>query len=210
MNNVEFNLIDESWIRVMDNECKMSEVSLKDVILNAHRYKSLSGELPTQDIALMRLILAVLHTVYSRVDENGDDALLDDEDEDEAIDRWKALWRKGRFSEKAISEYFDKWHERFWLFHTDRPFGQVAGLKIGTDYDAPKLNGEISESGNKTRFFSMYLGNEKASLTYPQAARWLIYLNAYDDTSSKPTKEVKAKEIIHETKVPFEVLRKTD
>lgn len=153
LNNVEFNLIDEPWIRVMDNECKMSEVSLKDVILNAHRYKSLSGELPTQDIALMRLILAVLHTVYSRVDENGDDALLDDEDEDEAIDRWKALWGKGRFSEKAISEYFDKWHERFWLFHTDRPFGQVAGLKIGTDYDAPKLNGEISESGNKTRFF---------------------------------------------------------
>ena len=193
MNEIEFNLIDEPWIRVTDSECKMVEVSLKDVILNAHRYKSLSGELPTQDIALMRLILAVLHTVYSRVDENGDDALLDDEDEDEAIDRWKALWEKGKFSEKAVSEYLDKWHERFWLFHTDRPFGQVAGLKIGTDYDAPKLNGEISESSNKIRFFSMYSGNDKFSLTNSQAARWLLYLNAYDDTSSKPTKEGKAK-----------------
>ena len=39
----------------------------------------------------------------------------------------------------------------------------------------------------------MYSENEKSSLTYPQATRWLLYLNAYDDTSSKPTKEGKAK-----------------
>ena len=192
MNEIEFNLIDEPWIRVMDSNCNISEVSLKDAILNAHNYKSLSGELPTQDIAVMRLMLAVLHTVYSRADENGNECPLED-NEEEAVDRWKALWKKGRFSEKAIDDYFEKWHERFWLFHPERPFGQVAGLTIGTDYDAPKLNGEISESSNKVRFFSMYSGNEKSSLTYPQAARWLLYLNAYDDTSSKPTKEGKAK-----------------
>ena len=192
MNEIEFNLIDEPWIRVMDSNCNVSEVSLKDAILNAHNYKSLSGELPTQDIAVMRLMLAVLHTVFSRADENGNECPLED-NEEEAVDRWKALWKKGRFSEKAIDDYFEKWHERFWLFHPERPFGQVAGLTIGTDYDAPKLNGEISESSNKVRFFSMYSGNEKSSLTYPQAARWLLYLNAYDDTSSKPTKEGKAK-----------------
>ncbi|MBR1392308.1 MAG: type I-E CRISPR-associated protein Cse1/CasA [Ruminococcus sp.] len=186
MNETEFNLIDEPWIRVMDSSCRVSEVSLKEALLRAHEYKALSGELPTQDIAVMRLLLAVLHTVYSRVDENGAPAPLDDEEEDDAIDRWKALWDKGRFSEKAVSEYLDKWHERFWLFHPERPFGQVAGLSVGTDYDAPKLNGEISESSNKTRFFSMYSGDSKAFLTYPQAARWLLYLNAFDDNSSHP------------------------
>lgn len=193
MNEPEFNLIDEKWIRVMDSNCNVSEVSLKEVILNSHNYKALSGELPTQDVAVMRLILAVLHTVYSRVDENGNDAPLDEDDEDEALVRWKSLWDKGQFSEKAIGEYFDKWHERFWLFHGERPFGQTAGLSSGTDYNAPKLNGEISESSNKKRFFSMYSGDEKDKLTYPQAARWLLYLNAYDDTSSKPTKEGKEK-----------------
>lgn len=192
MKDIEFNLIDEPWIRVMDSNCNVSEVSLKDALLNAHNYKSLSGELPTQDIAVMRLMLAVLHTVFSRADEDGNESPLED-DEDEVIDRWQELWKKGRFSEKAIGDYFKKWHERFWLFHPERPFAQVAGLNIGTDYDAPKLNGEISESSNKVRFFSMYSGNEKSSLTYPQAARWLLYLNAYDDTSSKPTKEGKAK-----------------
>ena len=192
MNEIEFNLIDELWIRVMDSNCNVSEVSLKDAILNAHNYKSLSGELPTQDIAVMRLMLAVLHTVYSRADENGNESSLED-DEDESLDRWQALWKKGHFYEKAIGDYFDEWHERFWLFHPERPFAQVAGLNIGTDYDAPKLNGEISESSNKVRFFSMYSENEKSSLTYPQATRWLLYLNGYDDTSSKPTKEGKAK-----------------
>ena len=193
MNETEFNLLDEQWVRVMDSSCKVSEVSLKEALLNAHNYKALKGELPTQDVAVMRLMLAVLHTVFSRVDEKGDEAPLDEDDDDEALDRWKALWDKGHFSEKAITEYLDEWHERFWLFHPERPFGQIAGLNIGTDYDAPKLNGEVSESSNKKRFFSIYSGEEKMTLTYPQAARWLLYLNAYDDTSSKPTKEGKAK-----------------
>ncbi len=193
MNEIQFNLIDEPWVRVMENNCKVKEVSLKDAIINAHNYKCLRGELPTQDIAVMRLILAVLHTVFSRVDEEGFD---DDEDKDNeswALDRWKSLWERGCFSEKAINDYFEKWHERFWLFHPERPFGQVAGLIEGTDYTSPKLNGEISESGNKIRFFSSYFGEEKSMLSYSQSARWLLYLNSYDDTSSKPTKEGKEK-----------------
>ena len=132
MNETKFNLLDEPWIRVMDISCKVHEVSLKYALINANKFKALSGELPTQDVAVMRLMLAVLHTVFSRVDENGNEAPLDEEDEDEALERWKALWDKGYFPEKAITEYFDKWHERFWLFHPERPFGQIADLKIGS------------------------------------------------------------------------------
>lgn len=192
MNDTEFNLIDESWIRVMDNDCNIIEVSLRDVIVNAHKYKALRGELPTQDVAVMRLILAVLHTVISRYNEYGDKNALED-DEDEALERWKAWWDNSKFPERAIAEYLNEWHERFWLFHPERPFFQVAGLQMGTDYDSPKLNGEISESSNKVRLFSSYSGNQKYFMSYSQSARWLLYLNAYDDTSSKPSKEGKAK-----------------
>ena len=192
MKDIEFNLIDEPWIRVIDFNCRITEVSLTEVIVNAHKYKALRGELPTQDIAVMRLILAVLQTVISRYDETGEKNALED-DEDEALERWKAWWDNGRFPEKAILDYLDSWHERFWLFHPERPFYQVAGLNSGTDYDTPKLNGEISESSNKIRLFSSYSSNLKKAMTYSQAARWLLYLNAYDDTSSKPTKEGKEK-----------------
>lgn len=184
MKEIEFNLLDEPWIRVRDDSCQVHEVSLTDALLHAHQYTSLSGELPTQDIVILRLMLAVLHTVFSRVDAGGNAAEL--EDEEEAVERWTDLWELGQLPEEPIREYLEKWHERFWLFHPERPFGQVAGLAYGTQYGASKLNGEILESGNKVRLFSSYFGEEKTALSYAQAARWLLYLNAFDDSSGKP------------------------
>ncbi len=192
MNEQEFNLIDEPWIRMMKENCDVLEVSLMEAIVNAHKYKSISGELATQDVAIMRVILAVLHTIISRYNSNGEYEVLEC-NKKATLKRWKDFWNQGYFPENAVKKYFEQWHDRFWLFHPERPFGQVAGLNKGTDYDSPKLNGEISESGNKIRLFSSYSGKEKTSMTYSQAARWLLYLNAYDDTSAKPTKDGKDK-----------------
>ena len=192
MNDTEFNLIDEPWIRVIDKNCDIIEVSLKDAIINAHEYKALKGELPTQDVAVMRLILAVIHTVISRYDANGTNDELDN-NKKAAVKRWKSWWDNGRFPEKAVSEYLDKWHERFWLFHPERPFFQVGGLTKGTKNETKKLNGEISESKNKKRFFNAYSHDLKNIISYSQAARWLLYLNGYDDVSLKSDKENKEK-----------------
>lgn len=184
MNDTEFNLLDEPWIRVMDPDDNIYEVSLTEAIIGAHRYRALCGELSTQDIAVLRLLLAVLHTVFSRVDADGVE--IDISDKNDAFELWRSLWKHGRFPEKPVCDYLKKWHERFWLFHPERPFGQVAKMTVGTTYDAKKLNGEISESGHKIRLFSSYSGNSKNTLTYPQAARWLLHLNAFDDASAKP------------------------
>lgn len=191
MNETEFNLLDEPWIRVMDDNCQIKEVSLTDALLNAHKYKALKGEMPTQDIVILRLMLAIVHTVFSRVDADGNEAEL--EEEDDAVDRWESLWNNRKIPEKPVREYLEKWHERFWLFHPERPFGQMAGLTYGTEYGASKLNGEISESGNKTRIFSAYSGEQKSHLTYAQAARWLLTLISFDDSAIKPSKEGKEK-----------------
>jgi CRISPR system Cascade subunit CasA len=53
--------------------------------------------------------------------------------------------------------------------------------------------GDLSESSNKVRLFQGRSGLSKKALTYPEAARWLLYLNAFDDTSSKPTRGTKEK-----------------
>lgn len=133
---------------------------------------------------MLRLLLAVLHTVFSRVDAKGDPAPL--VTTDKALLRWGELWKLGHFPEQPLRDYLDKWQERFWLFHPERPFWQVPEAKIGTEYAASKLNGELSESSNKLRLFSAYAGNGKAELSYAQAARWLLSVNGYDDTSAKP------------------------
>lgn len=184
MQEIEFNLLDEPWIRVQNEDCSIAEVSLTDALLSAHRYKGLAGETATQDAAILRLLLAVLHTVYSRVDESGENAPLTSVDD--ALIRWGQLWALGHFEEKPIRDYLVQWHERFWLFHPERPFWQVASVKNGIAYSAAMLNGEISQGENRDRLFSNYSGSDKDNLTYPQAARWLLYVNAYDVRGGRP------------------------
>lgn len=55
MEQMEFNLLDEPWIRVMTEDCTVVERSLMQVLLNSHQYQRLAGELPTQDVALFAL-----------------------------------------------------------------------------------------------------------------------------------------------------------
>lgn len=184
MKATEFNLLREPWICVRTQDYAVQEVSLTDALLHAHEYVDLAGEMPTQDAAMLRLLLAVLHTVFSRVDANGTPAPF--EETDDALLRWGELWQLGHFPEQPLCDYLDKWQDCFWLFHPERPFWQVPQAKIGTEYTAAKLNGELSESGNKLRLFSVYTGEGKSGLSYAQAARWLLSVNGYDDTSAKP------------------------
>lgn len=184
MNEIEFNLLDEKWIRVRLPDNAVREVSLSEALLHAHEYADFAGETAAQDAAILRLLLAVPLTVFYRVNAQGEAAPL--KKSDQALLRWKELWDLGHFPEVPIREYFKKWHERFWLFHPERPFWQVPEARDGTYYGAAKLNGELSESSNKIRLFPLYSGGEKSAMSYSQAARWLLNLNAYDDTSSKP------------------------
>ncbi|MEN6584207.1 MAG: type I-E CRISPR-associated protein Cse1/CasA [Armatimonadota bacterium] len=181
----EFNLLDEKWIMVLDRSGTPLEMSLIDVFRYAHEIKRIAGELPTQDVAVMRLLLAVLYSVFTRADLDGNHAPLDDETE--ALNRWSEMWEWGSFSMAPLQKYLEHYRERFFLFHEAAPFYQVADLDRGTDYTASKLMGDLSESGNKVRLFATRTGNAKASLSYAESARWLLYLNAYDDTSSKPS-----------------------
>lgn len=184
MKDIEFNLLDEKWILVRKSDCTVDELSLTDALLKSHEYVELAGELPTQNVSILRLMLAVLHTVFSRYSPQGEPSPLYDSDDAEY--RWKELWNAGRLPEKPIRDYLASVHDRFWLFHPERPFYQTEAAKIGTEYTASKLNGAVSESGNKIRLFCGCTGVQKSELSYSEAARWLLYVNNYDDTSSKP------------------------
>lgn len=187
----EFNLLREPWIVVMKDDGTTEEVGLIEVFDRAHQFRSLAGELPTQDIALLRLLLAILHCVYGRFNPQGEfEPLYDDGSStvtpEDVFRRWRMIWEEGRFSHPILRKYLEHYEERFWLFHPERPFYQVPELDKATDYTAAKLNGELAESGNKIRLFSSRNGESKGWLTYAEAARWLIHVNGYDDTSAKP------------------------
>lgn len=170
-----FNLLDEPWISVVyDEKGSTKDVSLQDLFTNAHQYKELAGETKTQDFAVLRVLLAVLHTVFSRFDVDGNayeyltiderwNQLepvdeMDIENYEEALyETWEKLWTKKRFP-NIVNQYLEKWRDHFYLFDQKYPFFQVtkediAGDKIskakGTSILGKNINRIISESGNK-------------------------------------------------------------
>jgi CRISPR system Cascade subunit CasA len=186
MSEKEFNLLHEAWILVMRPNGETEEVSILDVFRRAAEFQGLAGELRTQDIAVMRLLLAILHVVFARFDETGNTKPI--KTPFDALDRWEALWKLGSLPIQIIETYIHQYEDRFYLFHPERPFYQVAGLDKGTDYLAAKMNGELLESNNKVRLFPQRSGAAKNVLSFSEATRWLLYLNAFDDASGKPTR----------------------
>lgn len=200
----EYNLLDEPWIRVMLPDATVKEVSLTDALLCAHQYKGLAGEMPTQDAAILRVLIAVLHAALTKEIGSNETTL---ESMDDALELWEELWAGKAFPQEPIKAYLEHWKDRFWLFHPDRPFWQAPmaagkiynvksnGMVKPTERKAAKLNGEISESENKerVRLFANRGIEERQSLSYAEATRWLIYLNAYDDVGLKgrSTSEIK-------------------
>ena len=179
----EFNLLEEPWIRVMTKDHKIKELSLTDTLIYSHEYVGLAGELEAQNVAVLRLCLAALHTIFHRYNVNGEREELNNKEM--AYERWEDLWKEGYFPEAIIRQYFEQHKDRFWLFHPEKPFYQANEAKKGTEYTAAKLNGEVSESSNKVRMFAVRGGESKSQLTYAEAARWLLFINGFDDASAK-------------------------
>ncbi|MCT7839540.1 MAG: type I-E CRISPR-associated protein Cse1/CasA, partial [Lactobacillus iners] len=143
----DYNLIDEPWISVVvDYKGTTKLVGLKEFFEHAHEYIALAGDMPTQDFAVMRFLLAILHTVFSRYDAHGEAYemielndrmqqiekvdLEDEEDyEDALMETWKDLWNAKKFPEIVV-KYLDAWHDRFYLFDDKYPFYQVTKEEI--------------------------------------------------------------------------------
>lgn len=94
----------------------MQEVPLTDALLQAHIFADLSGEMAAQDIAVLRLMLAVPHAVFSQVDAEGCEASL--KTPDDALQRWKSLrvWGGGLYNREIFYRLCDElgillWHD---------------------------------------------------------------------------------------------------
>lgn len=178
-----YNLLDEPWISVLiDKTGEKEDVSLLDFFRNAGCYHALAGEMETQNFAVMRFLLAIIQTVFSRFDYKGN-ALpgiyldgrweqtepVDEDDLDEyglaVSECWKQLFSTGVFPDVVV-EYLEKWRDRFYLFDEEHPFYQVNKREMDeimekipnkskpTSIFGKNLNRTISESENKTALFS--------------------------------------------------------
>ncbi len=210
MDKTIFNLIDESWLKVLDKTGNEQMVSLRNLFANSHDYISLAGETPLQDNALTRVLTALAVTVMYRYDPDGNEREL--ADPKAALGRFKTIWDSGKFPEAAFNAYLDKWHDRFYLLGGDRPFYQVPasrmtekevkidkknftgievlvepyGMSDKLSWITPAaFNGEVLQSANSPSPFADKGEEERNRMTLDEAARWLIYHMNYADCSAK-------------------------
>lgn len=179
-----FNLLKEPWIMVLDLDGETEVVSLLTALERAHEFRCIAGELPTQDIAIMRLVLAALYATFTRADVQGNRKPI--EDATEALARWKSLWELKHFPIEPIKKRLCYYEERFYLFHPERPFYQVAGLhEANGKYNTVAQIVSDVPSRAERRFLSMKSGKNAEFLSYAEAARWLVSMQAWDYAGKK-------------------------
>lgn len=162
MKNPEYNLLDEPWIPVRLLDGTIADVGLLELLRRTTEIADLACELPTQSIAIQRLVLAIAYRVAPPRDARD----------------WVRQWDEGAPTEQMI-EYLERWRDRFYLFGGRFPFMQVADLRTAKDA-VSGLEKLIADVPNGEQFFTTRHGRALACIPPSEAARWLVHAQAYD------------------------------
>lgn len=213
MSKQSFNLVIDPWIKVIVKETNQEKlVSLTGFFKEAQNYQQLAGEMRSQDLAILRFLLAILTTVYSRFDANDEvyewldvdketlqlsESVDDDEyDQSDLQETWHQLFQAGHFSEIVI-RYLSHHQNQFDLFGA-RPFYQVTADQYDLLVPAKKriasgsgtvsikqINRLISESNNTPALFTPKSGGEKKQIALDELTRWLITYQNFTGVTDK-------------------------
>jgi CRISPR system Cascade subunit CasA len=151
---ISFDLRNEPWIPVLRPDGSRVELGLRDVIVQAHEFKTIAADNPLQTISLYRVLVGLIQHLLGDIT---------------GAKEWVTLFSQGRFDAQVVDDYFDRstWSDRFDLFHPDRPFWQVPGLtnideKTGAErpVSAKFLDMPEATGNNKTLFSHRYDADE--------------------------------------------------
>jgi CRISPR system Cascade subunit CasA len=134
-----FNLLDEPWLPVRFLSGEVRELGLIEVFKQANVIAAIAETAPPSLVAEYRLLLAITHRALTL-----------------SLGSWRdsdrVRWYQDGLPVDALLTYLEKWRERFWLFHREYPFMQVAALgAIEATREKQKSRNQISlasASGN--------------------------------------------------------------
>lgn len=131
-----FNLVHDPWLPVEQTDGSLTNVSIHQALTRAHTFRRLVHASPVVLPSMHRLLLAILHR-----------ALRGPEDAEIAAE-W---FEQGRFPTDKVEAYLEQWHNRFELFHAEKPFYQVANSDDKVSSLA-RLAAELASGTNKLLF----------------------------------------------------------
>lgn len=115
--NKDFCLLDEPWLPVRLVDGRVLELGLLELFERSGEIVALAETAPPSLVAQYRLLLAITHRALTT-----------------ALGSWRdrdrVHWYRQGLPQAEIRAYLEQWRERFWLFHPDYPFMQVAVLAI--------------------------------------------------------------------------------
>jgi len=118
--NKSFNLLDERWLSVWMTNGSLSDVGLLELFEKAEQIRALAETSPPSLIAIYRILLAIVHRALTR---RGN----------EWRDRDRVEWFRTGLPQEELHDYLEQWRDRFWLFHPEYPFMQVAALETAEE-----------------------------------------------------------------------------
>jgi CRISPR system Cascade subunit CasA len=129
--NKGFNLLDEQWIPVRMVDGQLRDVGLLKLFEQAKEINALAETSPPSIIALYRVLLAITHRALTS-------------SQGTWRDRDRANWYREGLPQQALLDYLEHWRDRFWLFHPEQPFMQVAALATAEETQDKKPWTQIS------------------------------------------------------------------
>lgn len=160
-----FNLLDEPWLPVRLQDGEVKELGLHDLFKQASQIVALADTAPPALIAQYRLLLAITHRALSEHQLSWGQRDLHN-------------WFAQGLPTQAITDYLERRRERFWLFHPEYPFMQVAALATAIE-TADKLKpwtkiDLASTSGNAAVVFNHSLDGQPRAISSSRAIRSLL------------------------------------
>lgn len=171
-----FSLLDSPWIEATTGSGEPLTISLIDVFSGEHDLVEIRGDSPTQDYAVLRVLLAVYWRAHHP------DAVVDP-GETFFFPGWaQHQLEHAHEPDNQALEYLEKYRDRFDLLHPQAPFMQVAALTSGKD-NAADIARIVPEA--EADYFTMRAGDGVESVSMAEAARWVIHAHAFDYSGIK-------------------------
>ena len=174
MEEPRFNLGDQTWLLTRLKSGEMAELSLRDYFKRVYEIDRIYTGSPLTDTAIFGVVLAIFARatfLSGNVEAYGGSAA------------WIRQMRKpDEENLKAVLAYLEIYKDRFWLLGGERPFMQVYDLRTAKG-ETKSIARLIADS--ESEYFSQRAEVTLKSLSFAEAARYLVTLQAYDYSGIK-------------------------
>lgn len=170
----QYNLNSKCWVPVLLSSGEKTEVSLRDLFVGSYDIQAIDTGDPLQDTAILGVALVILARATLRNNEIENFG---------GSSNWIRQMREPDADNlSGVLRYLEEFNDRFWLLGGDRPFMQVYDLHTAKGVTKP-VSRLLLDS--ESEHYSMCAEKTLKSLSYAEAARRLVTIQAYDYSGIK-------------------------